>query len=183
MPGHLDAPIPGQSLTSEPGNVPWEQPPLYASVEQALAFHLKNLSKPDTMDDMMFLLSQDCPLNVLVESMTSYAAMEGYHTVDVSTLIQPVLHEYIKSMAEAGGVKVKEDDSPSQEEKDKLKFKQRLGVVLNKEMGGDNNPEENIADSVGIPATPEQTDPETELAKMNADEPKPSAPGFINRRK
>ena len=31
----FDAPIPGQSLTDEPGNYPWEHPPQTASIEEA----------------------------------------------------------------------------------------------------------------------------------------------------
>ena len=31
----FDAPIPGQSLTDEPGNYPWEHPPQKASIEEA----------------------------------------------------------------------------------------------------------------------------------------------------
>ena len=35
-PDLLDAPIPGQSLTSEPGNYPWEQPPQLNTVDEAV---------------------------------------------------------------------------------------------------------------------------------------------------
>ena len=31
----FDAPIPGQSLTDEPGNYPWEHPPQYTNPEEA----------------------------------------------------------------------------------------------------------------------------------------------------
>ena len=31
----FDAPIPGQSLTDEPGNAPWEKPAQYDTVEEA----------------------------------------------------------------------------------------------------------------------------------------------------
>ena len=34
----FDAPIPGQSLTDEPGNYPWEHPPKTASIEEAMDF-------------------------------------------------------------------------------------------------------------------------------------------------
>ena len=34
----LDAPIPGQSLTTEPKSRPWEQPPKYTTAEEALDF-------------------------------------------------------------------------------------------------------------------------------------------------
>ena len=36
----IDAPIAGQSLTSEVGGWPWEQPPQYTTVEETLEFYL-----------------------------------------------------------------------------------------------------------------------------------------------
>jgi hypothetical protein len=181
MSGPLDAPIPGQSLTIEPGNAPWEQPPLYPKVEQALAWHLKNLSNPDRMDEMMFLLDQGLPISTLVESLTSYAQMKGYHNVDVSQIIMPVLHEYIKTMADAADIKAKEDDGPTPEERDKMKLKSRLNVVLNKELGGDD--EDDIADSIGMEAVPTDT-PSTEdqLDEMRTQEEEDKPKGFIGRR-
>ena len=39
----FNAPIPGQSLTSEPKNYAWERPPQYDLPEEALMFHLEKL--------------------------------------------------------------------------------------------------------------------------------------------
>ena len=36
----IDAPIAGQSLTAELGNRPWQQPPQYTTVEEALQFYM-----------------------------------------------------------------------------------------------------------------------------------------------
>lgn len=137
MPMSLNAPIPGQSLTTEPGNVPWEQPPLYSNVQQVLAFYIDKLSDEDIMDDILFALEQRFPLSTMVESMTTMGVMEGYHTVDVSILINPVLHEYILQLANAADVDVIEDDGPTKAEKVKKKAKDRLIIMLQKEFGSD----------------------------------------------
>jgi hypothetical protein len=65
------APIPGMSLTKEPGNAPYEQPPLYTKPEEALAFYLSKLDDHDVIDDIMFSLSHGISLDVFVDSMTS----------------------------------------------------------------------------------------------------------------
>ena len=43
----FDAPIPGQSLTSEPKNAPFERPPEIVNPEEALMVHLKRLNDVD----------------------------------------------------------------------------------------------------------------------------------------
>lgn len=124
----LDGPIPGQSLTRELGNAPWEQPPLYAKPEAALANHLKQLSKGNRMDDLLFLVGQGFPISTFVDSLLTTSVMEGYHTADVSQLIAPVLHTYIKEAAQSAGVSYTEWDGPTPEEVDKQRFKQRLNI-------------------------------------------------------
>ena len=42
----LSAPIPGQSLTAEPGSRPWEKPAKYTTVEETLKFYIEDLSQP-----------------------------------------------------------------------------------------------------------------------------------------
>ena len=39
----LSAPIPGQSLTVEPGSVPWENPPEYAKLEDVVKYYTNKL--------------------------------------------------------------------------------------------------------------------------------------------
>lgn len=124
----MQAPIPGMSLTRTPKNQPWEQPPMYAKKEEALAFYLEKLNSPDTLDDLLFTLKHGFPLETLVDSMTSYGVMEGYHTVDVKTLISPVLHEHIMLLCKALNIKVTEwagetdDEKRSKKEQDRMKF-------------------------------------------------------------
>ena len=36
----LEAPIPGMSLTTEPGSVPWEQPPQLVTIQQVADFYI-----------------------------------------------------------------------------------------------------------------------------------------------
>jgi len=128
LPIKLDGPIPGQSLTRELGNSPWEQPPQFAHPQQALAWHLDRMNKGQNMDDLLFLVEQGFPIQTFVESLTTKAVMEGYHNGDTAVLISPVLHEYVKEMAETAGIQAREFSGPTEEDIQKKKYKERLQI-------------------------------------------------------
>lgn len=129
------APIPGMSLTREPGNAPWEQPPLHETPEKALAYYLEKLDNEDVLDDTLFAVEAGAPIDYLVDILTSYGVMEGYHTVDVKMLISPILHEYLVNLAEAAGIEYVEFLGPSQEERMKQKDEKRTKTLLLKSLG------------------------------------------------
>lgn len=128
------APIPGMSLTREPGNAPWEQPPLHDTPEKSLAFYLEKFDDEDTLDDLIFALEAGYPVDAMVDFLTSYGVMEGYHSFDVKVLISPILHEYIVSLAEASGIEYTEFLGPSKEEKIKQKDEKRAKALLLKSL-------------------------------------------------
>ena len=104
----FEAPIPGQSLTSEPKLYPWETPPELDKVGDVVAFYIDKLSSQEVMDDLFIALDEGFPLNILVKSILTTGVMEGIHTIDVSMVIAPVLHEYILGAAKIQKIKVKE---------------------------------------------------------------------------
>lgn len=104
----FDRPIPGQSLTTTPKNAPYERPPEVVDPEQALQIHLDRLTNPDTMEDAIYFLEIGVDLVTLVEGILRSAVMSGIHTVDVSLIIAPVIHEYIKSTADLLGIEYEE---------------------------------------------------------------------------
>lgn len=104
----FNAPIPGESLTAEPGNYPWERPMMYADPEKAIQYHIKRMSKPKTMDAILTMLQLGMPIRAMAESMLTIATMEGIHDPDISVVIGPVLHEQIKQMANYAGVEYEE---------------------------------------------------------------------------
>lgn len=126
------APIPGMSLTREPGNAPYEQPPLYNTPEEAIAFYLEKLNDEEKLDDIVYAMGEGVPVELLVDGMTSVGAMEGYHSIDVKMIIMPILHEYLMSLAEASGIKAVEQIGPSKEERMKERDKKRLKLSLQK---------------------------------------------------
>ena len=97
---NFKAPIPGESLTKELGNYPWEQPAQFDTVEDALDDYLKMLQDEDTKDNLFNMMEMGVPLDILVEATTMQGTMRGKHTLDVSYLLNPMLHEYLKTMAD-----------------------------------------------------------------------------------
>lgn len=100
----FDAPIPGQSLTTTPRNAPYERPPEITDPDEALAVHLTRLNNADSLEDAMYILEIGVDIQTLVEGITRSAVMAGLHSVDVSLIVQPVIHEFIKQAADALGV-------------------------------------------------------------------------------
>ena len=55
----FEAPIPGQSLTNEPKNYPWENPSRLTTPEDALVYHLERLNQPKRIEAMLDFLQLD----------------------------------------------------------------------------------------------------------------------------
>ena len=87
----FDAPVPGQSLTDEPGNYPWEHPPKTASVEEATDYVYESIMKPENMERMFTLLRMGIPIEALVKIITFSGFLEGRWTVDTAKLLEPIV--------------------------------------------------------------------------------------------
>ncbi len=123
-----DRPIPGQSLTTAPKSFPYERPPEVADPLDALDLHFEKLNNPDAMKDISFILESGIDLVTLTEAQCRSAVAEGIHSVDVSLLIAPCIHEYIKGIALATDIEFNEgfEDKESEETLDKARLGARL---------------------------------------------------------
>ena len=115
----IDSPIAGQSLTAELGSRPWQQPPQYATVEEALDYYIPRILEPTLQDDLMNVIEMGIPLTTIADTLQTGGAMEGTHSLDVGLLIIPVLIETLAYLAEEQGIDyvmgtdIEEDDKPS----------------------------------------------------------------------
>ena len=100
----LKAPIPGQSLTDEPKNYPWENPPEITDPEEAIAMHMSKFNDPEVIDNMLDLLDIGFPVRALAESILTASVAAGWHSIDVSLIVAPFIHEHIISMANEAGI-------------------------------------------------------------------------------
>jgi hypothetical protein len=136
----LSAPIPGQSLTDTPKNYAWENPPQMADYEEVTKYYIGRLADQDVMDDLSALFEGGMPITPLVESITTMGVMEGLHTVDVSLIVAPVLHAFIKAAMLEYGIDAKDDTynperDPTEREKRRLMTSIQLALATAGEEG------------------------------------------------
>ena len=106
--------IPGQSLTAEPKNAPYENPPEINTEEDAIMWHLERLSEEDRMGALVDTLELGIDVVTLTEGILRGAVLDGRHSIDISLVIAPVIHEFITSTADKLGIDYEEglpDDS------------------------------------------------------------------------
>ena len=128
----FNAPIPGQSLTKTPKNYPWERPPQITNVDEAVVRHVENISNPEAIDNILYVLEAGLPVNILTETLLTIAVSKGIHSIDISLLVGPVLFKEIKSLAEEAGINYKDffDDSELKEKDMKDKANTLLRQAL-----------------------------------------------------
>lgn len=115
----FEAPIPGQSLTNEPKNYPWENAARLNTPEDAIVYHLERLNQPKRAEAMLDFLQLDIDVVTMTEGILRNAVANGEHSVDVSMIIAPIIHEHIVGLADATGIDYDEglDEDDTQEER------------------------------------------------------------------
>lgn len=110
----LDAPIPGQSFTDEPGKWAWERPARFSRVEECFDYVVNQIEgSKQGKESFVKLMLSGIPIEQIVNTITFGGFTEGYWTVDVAELLKlPVLAYLIDiAMEEELPVKVFSDAS------------------------------------------------------------------------
>ena len=131
----LKAPIPGQSLTDEPKNYPWENPPEIVDADEALAMHMSKFNDPEVIDNMLDLLDLGFPVRAMAESILTASVAAGWHNIDVSLIIAPAMHEHIMSIANEAGVNYVEgfeQEEEAKQAKERERIRAKVAASLNK---------------------------------------------------
>jgi hypothetical protein len=103
------APIPGQSLTTEPRGFPWERPPEIVDPEEAIQMHLSKIAEPKRLRAALDLIElEGMDIATLVKGRLRGAVSQGMHSIDVSLIIAPVLHDFIKQAAAVAGIEAED---------------------------------------------------------------------------
>ncbi len=100
----FDRPIPGQGMTSELGARPWEKPPQYTTVDEALSFYLPKLSDDEFAKNLVNVMEMGVPITSLANTIQMSSVMEGRHSVDVGILILPVLIEAMRFIGDSANI-------------------------------------------------------------------------------
>ena len=135
----FDAPVPGESLTAELGSRPWQKPPQYSTVEDALEYYVPRLTDKDFESDLLDTMELGVPVTTMANSIQITGVMQGLHTVDVGLLLIPVLMEMIAFLGDRANIKYKmgTDKKP----KDKISDS-KLQLALQKMKEAEGNEEE-----------------------------------------
>jgi len=135
----FNAPIPGESLTAELGNRPWQKPPQYNTVEDALEYYVPRLTDKDFESDLLDTMELGVPVTTMANSIQITGVMQGLHTVDVGLLLIPVLMEMIAFLGDRANIEYKmgTDKKP----KDKISDS-KLQLALQKMKEAEGNEEE-----------------------------------------
>lgn len=121
----IEAPIPGESLTTEPRNASWESTPKTADPEEALYYHLERLTDPVRLSAIMNVLEQGSSVQELTEAIVRSGVAQGIHSIDISLMVAPVIHEYIKGQADNVGIEY--DEGPDFKEIDVIEMNKQVG--------------------------------------------------------
>lgn len=102
-----DGPIAGQSLTAEVNARPWQNPPQFSTVDEAIENYMPKLLDPNFTPKLLEVIESGVPLTTIANSMQLGGVMEGLHTIDVGVLITPVLIEMMGLIADDAGIEYK----------------------------------------------------------------------------
>ena len=114
--------IPGQSLTAEPKNAPYENPPEINTEEGAVMWHLERLLEDDRLESLSDTLELGVDVVSLTEGLLRGAVLDGIHSIDISLVIAPVIHEFIASTAVKLGLDFEEGLPDDSKERTSIKY-------------------------------------------------------------
>ena len=177
IPTVFDGPIPGQSLTDEPKNAPWENPAMIADPLEALEFYMKKLGDTEAQEELIDTLDIGVPISIVADSMLSGGVMNGIHSVDVKLVLKPYIALQIKSIADVVGVDYKEtmadykdkDEAAQEKRMRTLAAKLEVKVALGKKSNASDPGvvmQEAVVEELSAEEAPKQDVSEDSLSSM-----------------
>ena len=127
-PSMLQGPIPGMSLTQEPGNMPWENPPELSDIYEVMQFYLEKLLNVETEDMLLVSLDEGAAVESVAEAITMSGTMNGRHSLDLAFLVNPYVRELIRYVADSANIEYI-DSYTERERKQRLPFRQIKEIV------------------------------------------------------
>jgi|TARA_R110000764_G_scaffold9_4_gene74 hypothetical protein len=150
--------IPGQSLTAEPKNAPYENPPEMNTPEDAALWHLERLVEADRMEALLDTLELGVDVVSLTEGLLRGAVLEGRHSIDISMIIAPVIHEFITSTADKAGIDFEEGFPDDSKKRKKIKYQINSRKALKMLEKLDMEVEDTPKDTKPVLAMPEEVE-------------------------
>jgi hypothetical protein len=119
--------IPGSGLTKQPGSLPFQRPPRFVHIEDALESMWDRLNMPDNMLMIYGLLKAGYPVEALARTILYMAAFQGEFTPTLMMLMLPTTIKQIVAIGHKLGVKKMTIRNPDLE---KAKFMAKLAEAV-----------------------------------------------------
>jgi len=100
----FEAPVPGQSLTKEPGKYPWDSPSQFNNIDEAMQHYLNRFQDEKVMFNLFSLMEAKVPITTIAGSMIMHGFAEGLYTPDVGLLVANDLMEVLVAMAKEADI-------------------------------------------------------------------------------
>jgi hypothetical protein len=140
----FDAPVPGMSLTHEVGARPWQTPPEFVSIEEALDYYIPRLTDTNYMGRLIDIIETKIPLTSIADTLTLGGVMQGLHTIDVAVLVNPILVELMEGIAKNAEIDyVVGDDEGIDDAPDSMLIKKAMEKIDNMDISSVVEPEKN----------------------------------------
>jgi hypothetical protein len=104
MIGALTPTVPGMSLTTEPGNRPWEQPPQYTTLDQVVSYYVEKMTTEEAVDGLLSAMEKNVSLMDISNIIIKAGVMQGIHTIDLGFITIPILIELMKTIGDMNDV-------------------------------------------------------------------------------
>ena len=147
--GHMNRPIPGQSLTSNPDEpYSWESPPEFTRLNEALDYVLEFLIEEETYTSIVGAIGEGIPISDIVQQIMYMGFSSGKWNPDLMLLLVEPLMYMIMSLCEKAGIEYKlyrgEEEDDEADEKlnedisEKSKDLQTLANLIEQKAGEGN---------------------------------------------
>tara|TARA_R100000995_G_C3464250_1_gene114809 strand:- start:1 stop:504 length:504 start_codon:yes stop_codon:yes gene_type:complete len=121
----FSAPIPGESLTEEPGKWAWDKPPRFAKFEDALDTTMERMFQPKSVSKVLTMLDAGVDAESIARVVLFSGFMEGQYTPDVAVLMGQNVYEAVVTIGTIGGIEnLKLENKPSA--KPNIEFAQEM---------------------------------------------------------
>ena len=87
----------------------YERPPEIADPNEAVLYHMQRPQILKRLDNLLYTLEYGLPIKHATQAALTVAVGRGIHSIDISLIIAPVIHSFIKTTAEEAGIDYKED--------------------------------------------------------------------------
>jgi len=127
-PAMLQAPVPGMSLTKEPGEAEWENPPELSSIEDVIQYYTEKLLDPELEDAILVALDEGMSVERMAEFVSTSGTMNSRHSLDLAFLVDPYVRELIRYVAESANVDYV-DSYSEREQKERVPYRQLREMI------------------------------------------------------